>query len=134
LREKSAPASTTNLIWTDQGANPGLHAKTMATKRTSSGTAHVKAKTGLIKFKESVRPAQEAHSFSVKKTNQLMLYRIIMTSGNHAKHMNELCGQKAGILNVKLVVYIITTRLQTVNNYNKISLELVMLIYILITT
>ena len=32
--------------------------------------------------------------------------------------MNELCGQNAGILNVKLVVYIITTRLQTDNNEN----------------
>jgi len=95
----------------------------------------VKAKTSLIKFKESVRIAQEAHSFSVTKNQSLYVVQNNNDcTGNHAKHMNELCGQNAGILNVKLVVYIITTRLQTVNNYNKICLELVILICIFITT
>ena len=96
---------------------------------------YVKAKTSLIKFKESVRAAQEAHSLSVTKKKKNHSVNIVQNnngcSGNHAKHTNELCVQNAGILNVKLVVYIITTRLQTVNNYNKICLELVMLICIL---
>lgn len=97
---------------------------------------YVKAKTSLIKFTESVRAAQEAHSFSVTKKKQSV--NVVQNnndcSGNHAKHMNELCVQNAGILNVKLVAYIISIRLHTVNNYNKICLELVMLICIFITT
>jgi len=41
------------------------------------------------------------------KTNQLMLYKEIIAvfSQIHTKHINTLCEQKAGLLNVKLVVY-----------------------------
>ena len=40
-----------------------------------------------------------------------MLYREIIAvySQIHTKHINTLCGQKVDLLNVKLVVYIVTT-------------------------
>jgi hypothetical protein len=46
-----------------------------------------------------------------------MLYREIITvcSQIHTKHINTLCGQNGELLNVKLVVYIVTTGLYTVN-------------------
>lgn len=75
---------------------------------------YVKAKNSLIKFTESVRAAQESHSFSVTKNQSVnVVQNNNDCSGNHAKHMNELCVQNARILNVKLVVYIISIRLQT---------------------
>jgi len=42
-----------------------------------------------------------------------MLYREIMAvcSEIHTKHINTVCGQKVELLNVKLVVYIVTTGL-----------------------
>jgi hypothetical protein len=42
-----------------------------------------------------------------------MLYREIMAdcSEIHTKHINTLCGQRVGLLDVKLVVYIVTTGL-----------------------
>jgi len=42
-----------------------------------------------------------------------MLYReiIAVCSQIHTKHINTLCGQKVKLLNVKLVVYIVTTGL-----------------------
>jgi len=42
-----------------------------------------------------------------------MLYREIMAvcSHFHTKHTNILCGQNVELLNVKLVVYIVTTGL-----------------------
>ena len=42
-----------------------------------------------------------------------MLYREIMAvcSQIHKKHINALCGQNVGLLNVKLVVHIVTTGL-----------------------
>jgi len=45
-----------------------------------------------------------------------MLYReiIVVCSEIHAKHINTLCGQKLELLNVKLVVHIVTTGLQSV--------------------
>ena len=53
------------------------------------------------------------HSVSVIKTSQLMLYReiIAVCSQIHTKHINTLCGQNVELLNVKLAVYIVTTRL-----------------------
>jgi hypothetical protein len=33
----------------------------------------------------------------------------------HTKHINTLCGLSVGLLNVKLAVHIVTTRLQRVN-------------------
>jgi len=58
------------------------------------------------------------HSVSVIKTSQLMLYREIMAvcSEIHTKHINTLCGQNVELLNVKLVVHIVTTGLQSVLN------------------
>ena len=40
-----------------------------------------------------------------------MLYReiIVVYSQIHTKYINTLCGQNAGLLNVKLVVHIVTT-------------------------
>jgi len=40
-----------------------------------------------------------------------MLYReiIVVCYQTHIKHMNTLCVQNVGLLNVKLVVYIVTT-------------------------
>jgi len=42
-----------------------------------------------------------------------MLYReiIAVCSENHAKHINTLCGQNVELLDVKLVVHIMTTRM-----------------------
>jgi hypothetical protein len=42
-----------------------------------------------------------------------MLYReiIAISSQIHTKHINTLCGQNFGLLNVKLVVHIVTTGL-----------------------
>jgi len=47
-----------------------------------------------------------------------MLYREIMAvcSHIHTKHINTVCGQNVELLNVKLVVHIVTTRLQSVLN------------------
>jgi len=47
-----------------------------------------------------------------------MLYREIMAVGSeiHTKHINTSCGQNVELLNVKLVVHIVTTRLQSVLN------------------
>jgi hypothetical protein len=42
-----------------------------------------------------------------------MLYREIMAvcSEIHTKHINTVCGQNVDLQNVKLVVYIVTSRL-----------------------
>jgi len=42
-----------------------------------------------------------------------MSYEEIITvfSQIHTKHINSLCGQSVDLLNVKLVVHIVTTRL-----------------------
>ena len=42
-----------------------------------------------------------------------MLYRkiIAVCSQIHTKHINTLCGQNVGLVNVKLVVHIVTTGL-----------------------
>jgi len=42
-----------------------------------------------------------------------MMYReiIAVCSQIHTKHINTLCGQNVELLNVKLAVYIVTTRL-----------------------
>ena len=47
-----------------------------------------------------------------------MLYREIMAvcSQIHTKHINTMCGQNVELLNVKLVVHIMTTGLQSVLN------------------
>jgi hypothetical protein len=47
-----------------------------------------------------------------------MLYRkiIAVSSEIHTKHINTLCGQNVELLIVKLVVYIVTTGLQSVLN------------------
>jgi hypothetical protein len=45
-----------------------------------------------------------------------MLYReiIVVCSEIHKKHINTLCGQKVGMVNVNLVVSIVTTGLYRV--------------------
>ena len=45
-----------------------------------------------------------------------MLYReiIAVCSQIHTKHINTLCGQNVGLLNVKLVVHILTSGLYLV--------------------
>jgi hypothetical protein len=47
------------------------------------------------------------------KTSQLELYReiIAVCSQIHTKHINTLYGQNVELLNVKLAVHIVTTRL-----------------------
>jgi len=47
-----------------------------------------------------------------------MLYReiIAVCSHIHTKHINTLCGQNVEMLNVRLVVHIVTTGLQSVLN------------------
>jgi len=47
-----------------------------------------------------------------------MLYREIIAvySEIHTKHINTLCGQNVGLLNVKLEVRIVTTGLQSVKS------------------
>ena len=46
-----------------------------------------------------------------------MLYReiIAVCSQIHTKHINTLCGQNVGLLNVKVAVHILTTVLLRVN-------------------
>jgi hypothetical protein len=48
---------------------------------------------------------------SAIKTSKLMLYREIIAACSeiHTKRINTLCGQNAELLNVKLMVYIVTT-------------------------
>jgi len=60
--------------------------------------------------KYPLNTTQYTHSISVIKTNQLMLYReiIAVCSQILTKHINTLCGQNVGLLNVKLVVHIVT--------------------------
>ena len=50
---------------------------------------------------------------SVIKTNQLVLYREIITvcSEIHTKHINTVFGQNVELPNVKLAVHIVTTGL-----------------------
>jgi len=50
------------------------------------------------------------HTVRFIKTSQLMLYReiIAVCSQIHTKHINTLCGHKAVLSNVKLVVLIVT--------------------------
>ena len=53
-----------------------------------------------------------------------MLYREIMAvcSEIHTKHINTVCGQNVELLDVKLVVHIVTTGLQSMlNPLNNIS-------------
>jgi hypothetical protein len=52
------------------------------------------------------------------KTSHLMLYREIMAvcSEIHTKHVNTLCGQNVELFNVKLVIHMVTTGLQSVLN------------------
>ena len=64
-----------------------------------------------------------------------MLYREIMAvcSQIHTKHINTLCGQNVELLNVKLAVHIVTTRLQSLtvllaNTKTKIKSFLLILI------
>jgi len=47
-----------------------------------------------------------------------MLYReiIAVCSQIHTKHINTLCGQNVGLLNVKLVVHILTSGLYLVKS------------------
>jgi len=47
-----------------------------------------------------------------------MLYReiIAVCSESHTKHINILCGQNVELLNVKLAVHIVTSRLQRVKS------------------
>jgi hypothetical protein len=47
-----------------------------------------------------------------------MLYREIFAvcSQIHKKHINTLCGQNVELLNVKLVVYTVSTGLKVVKN------------------
>jgi hypothetical protein len=112
------------------------HLHTNNTQNTENETyITIKKLINLINCKEPVRTAQETRSFSdTKKQSVNVVQNNNDCSGDHAKHMNELCGQNPGFLNVKLVVHIITTRLQTAKDYNKTCLELVMLICIFITT
>jgi hypothetical protein len=51
------------------------------------------------------------HSALIIKTDKLMSFRVIIAvcSVIHTKYINTLCGQNVELLNVKLVVYIVTT-------------------------
>ena len=55
---------------------------------------------------------------SVIKTGQLMLYREIIAvyTQIHTEHINAVCGQNVELLNVKMVVYIVTTGLSMVKS------------------
>jgi len=47
-----------------------------------------------------------------------MLYKeiIAVCSEIHTKHINPVCGQNVGLLNVKLAVHMVTTGLQRVKS------------------
>jgi hypothetical protein len=59
-------------------------------------------------YKDSVYTSQRTECASVRKTNQLMLYRKIMAvyCKNRTEHMNTLCEQNAEFLMLNLVVCI----------------------------
>jgi hypothetical protein len=59
-------------------------------------------------FKCSLLTAQKTQA---DYNSQLMSYReiIAVCSQIHTKHINTLCGQNVGLLNVKLAVHIVTT-------------------------
>ena len=52
-----------------------------------------------------------------------MLYREVMAvcSDIHTKHINTQCGQNVEFVNVKLVVHIVTTELETVKSSRSTS-------------
>ena len=56
-----------------------------------------------------------------------MLYGeiIAVCSQIHTKHINTLCGQSVELLNIKLAVNIVTTELQTVNNHEAVTVEVI---------
>jgi len=67
-------------------------------------------------FSNGCPAAQLIHCLFCKTSttvDQLMLYRemIAVCSEIHTKHINTLCGQNVGLLNVKLAVHIVTTGL-----------------------
>jgi hypothetical protein len=53
-------------------------------------------------MQSSVRASQETHYVSATKPNRLMLFRKIIAvyCENHTEHINTLCGEKRGILNI----------------------------------
>jgi hypothetical protein len=59
----------------------------------------------------SAAKAQQTHSVSVIKTNQLMLYRkiIAVSSEIHTKHINAFCKQKVKFLISSLVAQEVAT-------------------------
>jgi hypothetical protein len=55
-------------------------------------------------LKYSTRTAQERDSYSVIKTNQLVLYYkeiIVLRSEIHIEHIYALCGKKVDLVNPK---------------------------------
>jgi hypothetical protein len=46
----------------------------------------------------------------------LHVAQVAVCSEIHTKHINTLCGQSVQLLNVKLVVHIVTTGLQSVKS------------------
>ena len=61
---------------------------------------------------------KKEHSISVIITSELMLYREIIAvwSEIYTKRINTLCGQNVELLNVKLAVHIVTTKLLRVKS------------------
>ena len=64
---------------------------------------HLRTKLYLSYLKNQSVPHSK-HSASVIKTSQLMPYRkiIAVCSEIHAKHVNSLCGQNVGFVDVNL--------------------------------
>ena len=72
---------------------------------------HTKHITWIILYIKIQSVPRSKHCVSVIQTSQLMLYRemIAVCSEIHTKHRNTLCGQNVEMVNVKLMVYIVTT-------------------------
>jgi hypothetical protein len=52
----------------------------------------------------------------ITKTNRLRLYKEI--NAVYTAHINSLCGQNAGVLDYKLAVRVLITRLYSLRDYN----------------
>ena len=104
------------LAWLQKWASRGRWLTLSATVRRKNTVHHWQFYSPV--FKDSVRTAQETHSVSVIRTNQLILYREIMVvcSEIHTKHIKPVCGQNVELLNVKLAVQLVTTGVQRVKS------------------
>ena len=94
----SATLCSTYLTWTDLGSYSGPCGDRLATNGLSHRTTDIETQFHL----------SNVCSFS---PDHLFYYtnKMAVCSQIHTKHINKMCGQNVGLLNVKLAVHIVTT-------------------------